>query len=111
MTTKTNKIHAAISPDLDTRTAMVKQIIVDLGFARTRSDAAKLLRDNPYDADYANAYFLFAANYNLRDSIITTQKLYEMAARGFAVVVGMKKLQPELEILCTAHFPEDFTRL
>ncbi len=90
---------------------MIKQIIVDIGFARTPSDAAKLIRDTPYDVDFANAYFVFADIYNFRDSNITTQHLYEMAARGFAVVVGVKKLPPEHEFLCTAFYPENFPRL
>lgn len=108
---KTNKIHVAVSPDNDIRAAMMKQIIVDLGFARTPSDAAKLIRDTPYGIDFANAYFVFADIYNFRDSNITTQHLYEMAARGFAVVVGVKKLPAEHEFLCTAFYPEDFPRL
>ena len=108
---KTHKIHVAISPDPEVRAAMVRQIVVDLGFARTRTDAAKLIRATPYDTDWANAYFLFAETYNLRDSNITTQKMYELAARGFAVVIGVKKLPAVLEFLCTVHFPEDFNRL
>ena len=108
---KTNKIHVVISPDDTLRASMIRKLIVDMGFAITPSDAAKLIQANPYNLDFANAYFIFADLYNFRESNITTQRLYEMAARGFAVIVGVKKLPPEHEFLCTAYYPSDFTRL
>lgn len=108
---KTYKIHVAISPDDAIRSSMLKQIIVDMGFAQIPSDAAKLIQKTPYDIDYANAFFVFADIYNVRESIITTQKLYEMAAKGFCVVIGAKKLSPEHEFICNVYYPSDFTRL
>lgn len=108
---KTNKIHVAISADNAQRAAMIQKLIIGMGFASIPSDASKIIAPTPYDIDYANTYFVFADLYNFRDSNITTQKLYEMAARGFAVVIGVKKIPPEHEFLCTAYYPSDFTRL
>ncbi|MBD9177931.1 MAG: hypothetical protein EGP82_01945 [Odoribacter splanchnicus] len=108
---KENKIIVAVAADPDTRKAMLKRIIIDLGFAITPSDAGKLIKPTPHDINLSTAYFVFAELYAFKDSNITTQRLYELAARGFAVVIGTKKIPPEYEFLCTVYYAENFTRL
>lgn len=95
-----------ISPDADVRDRMLKRLVVRLGFAVTPTDAGKIIKKSVYDIDLSNAYFVIADLYNFRASPITTQRLYELAARGIAIVVGVKKLPPEFEFICTAFYPE-----
>jgi hypothetical protein len=97
---KQNKIIVALHHDEKTRAALLQRIAVNLGFARTPSDAAKIIRTSVHDIDLANAYFVIAGNYNFRESPITTQRLFEMAARGIAVFVSAKKLPKEFEPFC-----------
>ena len=111
MPKKHNKIIVAISPDERERKAMVGRITIELGFAITPADAAKIIRMTPQDYDLVNTYFVLAYSYNLRESPITTHRLYELAARGIAVVIGTKKLYPEHEFMCIPYYPSDFTRL
>lgn len=111
MPKKQNKIIVAISPDERERKAMVNRIAIDLGFAITPADAAKIIRMTPLDYDLVNTYFVLAYSYNLRESPITTHRLYELAARGIAVVIGTKKLYPEHEFMCNSYYPSDFMRL
>lgn len=108
---KENKIIVVVSADQDLRHIMLQHLAVELGFAQTRGDAGKLIRQSPHDYDLANCYFVLAANYNLRESPVTTQRLFELAARGLAVLVGCRRIPPEMEFLCTAYYPQDFTRL
>lgn len=49
----------------------------------------------------------FSGNYNFRGSVITTQRLYELAARGICVVVGVKSLPREYELISQVFYPDD----
>ena len=97
---KQNKIIVIAHYDEKKRAAMLQRVAVNLGFARTSSDAAKIIRQSVHDIDLSEAYFVLAGNYNFRESPITTQRLFELAARGIAVVVGTKKLPKEFEPFC-----------
>ncbi len=108
---KQNKIIVAIAPDEQTRAAMVKRIAISMGFAQTPGDAAKIIRKSPHDVNLDETYFVLAYNYNLKESPTTTLRLVAMAAKGIAVVVGVKRLPPEMEFLCESYYPSDFTRL
>jgi hypothetical protein len=108
---KVNKIIIAVSPDRNQRLAMLQRIAVDLGFAKTPGDAGKIIRQTPYDYDLANCYFVLAETYNLRESPITTQRLYELAVTGIAVIIGAKKIPTEMEFLCEIYLPHNFHRL
>ena len=101
---KQNKIIVAVHSDPEVRLKILKRLIVECGFALTPSDAAKLIRASVYDIDLTKAYFVIADNYNLRDSPNTRHRLYEMAARGFAVIIGIPKLQAEFEFICEAYY-------
>ena len=108
---KTNKIIAVVSPDRAQRQTMIQRVAVQLGFAKTPGDAAKIIRQTPYDYDLANCYFILAESYNLRESPATTQRLFELAATGMAIIVGMKKVPPEMEFLCDIYSPNNFHRI
>lgn len=108
---KENKIIVAVSSDDKERQSMIRRIAVNLGFALTAGDAAKIIKATPHDLDLVNAYFVLVSSYNLRESPITTHRLYELAARGIAVVIGIKKLYPEHEFICKPYYPSDFARL
>jgi hypothetical protein len=101
---KHNKIIVAVSSDDKKRAEILQRIVVKLGFARTSSDALKIIRADVHDIDLADAYFVIAGNHDLRESPITTQRLFELAARGIAVIIGAKKLPREFEPFCEAHF-------
>lgn len=103
---KQHKIIVAVSPSDRRREDLVRRIAVQLGFAKTPSDAAKIVRPSPHDFDLAQAYFVLAYTYNLSQSPITTQRLFELAARGIAVVVGVKRLPAAYEPFCAAYYPD-----
>jgi hypothetical protein len=101
---KKNKIIVAIHADDKLRAEMLRNIVVKMGFARTSSDAAKIIRPSVHDIDLSESYFVLAGDYNFRESPITTQRLFELAARGIAVVVSAKKLPKEFEPFCEACY-------
>ncbi|MDR1629939.1 MAG: hypothetical protein LBS36_06975 [Oscillospiraceae bacterium] len=101
---KQNKIIVAVHSDNKIRGEILQRLIVKLGFARTPSDAAKIIRASVHDIDLSEAYFVLAGNYNFRESPLTTQRLFELAARGIAVVVSAKKIPKEFEPFCEAHY-------
>lgn len=108
---KQNKIIVAVSPDAAVRASMLKQLAIRLGFALTKSDAAKIIHSDIYQIDLSLAYFVLCDNVNLRKSLLTIQRLYEMAARGIAVVIGCKSIPRELEFICEIFYPSDFDRI
>jgi hypothetical protein len=105
---KANKIIACVSGDTQSRRSMLCRLAVYHGFARTQGDAAKIIRATPFDFDLGLCYFVLAENYNLRESPATTQRLYELAARGLFVAIGTKRVPPELELICDIYNPNDF---
>jgi len=111
MPKKQRKIIACVSTDERERRSMIRQVLVDRGFARTPSDADKLIQLSAHDYDLVNAYFVAALSVNLRESPLTTHRLYELAAQGIAVIVGMKRLYKEHEFICEAFYSSDFMRL
>lgn len=108
---KENKIIIAVDADSVERAALIKRIVVELGFALTPSDAAKIIKQDIYSIDLSKAYFVICDNYSFRDSVITTQRLYELAARGIAVVIGVRNIPRNYEFICQAFHSSDFTRL
>lgn len=105
---KENKIMVVVDPDPGMRRTLIAKLAAQLGFARTTSDASKIIRSTPYEFDLMTSYFVLAHTYDFRKSNITTQRLYEMAARGMAVVVGVSRLPAEFEFCCQVFFKEDF---
>lgn len=101
---KQNKLIVAVHHDPVTRNRILKRLIVERGFALTPSDAGKLIKANVSDIDLTQAYFVIADNYKFRESPITQQRLYELAARGIAVILGTTKLQREYEFICEAYY-------
>lgn len=101
---KQNKIIVAVHPDEQVRRRIIQRILVKLSFANTPADASKLIRPTVHDIDLAECYYVCAATHNLRDSPITRQRLYELAARGMAVIIGVKRLQAEFEFICEAVY-------
>jgi hypothetical protein len=101
---KQNKLIVAVHQDPTTRNKILKRLIVERGFALTPSDAEKLIKPSIGDIDLAHAYFVIADNYKFRESPITQQRFYEMAARGIAVILGTIKLQREFEFMCEAYY-------
>ena len=67
----------------------------------------KIIRKDIYSFDLPTAYFILCSNYNFRGSVITTQRLYELAARGICVVVGVKSLPREYELISQVFYPDD----
>lgn len=107
MLKKECKIFAVISPDSLVREQMLSRLAVRLGFARVPSDARKIIASDIRGIDLSTAYFVLCANYNFRGATLTNQRLYEMAARGLCVAVGVRSLPREYEFICQAFYPED----
>lgn len=101
---KANKIIAIVASNPQARIKLIQRTLVSLGFALTQGDADKLIKSDVYDIDLLDAYYVCADNFNFRESPITTQRLYELAARGICVIVGVKRLQKEYEIICEAVY-------
>ena len=104
---KENKIMVIVAPSADDRELLISRLDVRLGFAKVPSDAKKIIRKDIYSVDLATAYFVLCSNYSFRSSIITTQRLYELAARGICVVVGVKSLPREYELISQVFYPDD----
>lgn len=105
---KQHKIIVCQSHSEQERQTMVAKTLVKHGFARTPSDAKKIIAFSPFDVDLPTAYFVAAQSYDFRSSANLTQRLYEMAARGFLVVVGVKRVPREMEFICDIHTIADF---
>lgn len=101
---KQNKIITVVSSNPRGRTRMIQRTLVRLNFALTPGDADKLIMQDIYEVDLTTAYYVCADNFNFRKSPITTQRLYEMAARGICVIVGVRRLQREFEFICEAIY-------
>lgn len=108
MIKKENKIYVIVTPDIKLREQLMARLAVQLGFAQIPSDALKILHRDIYSYNLATAYFIFCSNYNFRGASTTTQRLYEMAARGICIVVGVKSLPREFELISQVFYPEDF---
>lgn len=104
---KENKIFVVVASDAKLRRQIISKLAVRLGFAQIPSDAAKLIREDIYDVDLTSTYFVMCNNYNFRDSPSTNHRLYEMAARGLAVVVGVRSLPREYEFIAQIIYPEN----
>ena len=97
-----------VCKDIKERKRIMAQLLVKLGFARIPSDAAKLIQNDIYSVDLPTAYFAFVLDYSMRGTPTTNAKLFEMAARGIAIVVGANTLPREMEFCCEAFYPEHF---
>ena len=107
MIKKENKIYVIVSTDPHEREQPIARLAVRLNFARVPSDALKIISKEIYSIDLNTAYFVLCSNYNFRGSVITTQRLYELAARGICVVVGVKSLPREYEMMAQVFYPGD----
>lgn len=94
----------AVASDDKERRAIIRRLLVRLNFAAIPSDADKLIKKSVYDIDLSDAYYVCVENFNFRDSEITRHRLYEMAARGMAVIVGVRRLPREFEFICQAVY-------
>ena len=61
-----------------------------------------------FDVDLSTAWFVAAKTFNFRASANTTQRLFEMAVRGNLVLLGAKKIPPDMEFLCDIYTSADF---
>lgn len=104
---KENKIIVVVSPDTDERQQVIARLAVRLGFAKVPSDAIKIIRRDISSIDLSTVYFILCNSYNFRGSVVTTQRLYELAARGICVVVGVKSLPREYEMISQVIYPGD----
>lgn len=104
---KQYKIVVVVSTNKDERVTMLKKVIQKAKFARTLSDAGKLIESDIYNVSLPDAYFVAADNFDFRTSHSTNQRLYEMAARGLFVAVAVKKLPHEFDFICEPFYPSD----
>lgn len=107
MARKEYKIHVVIAASQDEREKLMAKLAVRFGFAKIPSDGGKLITRDIYSVDLSTAYFVMCSNYNFRGATITNQRLYELAARGILVVVGVRNLPREYEFICTAYYAND----
>ena len=99
------KIIVCLAEREEQRIEMIAKLLVEHHFARIKSDAKKIIRQSPYDIDLAGAYFVAASSFNFRTSANTAQRLFEMALRGNLILLGARKVPPEMEFLCEVYYP------
>lgn len=109
MIKKENKIMVVVASTPEERLSSVAKLAVRLKFASINSDAKKIVTRDISTIDLSTSYFVFCSNFNMRTSPSTTQKLIELAARGIAVIVGVKSIQREYEFISQIIYPEDLT--
>ncbi len=109
MLKKEHKILVVVSPEPAERKRLLSRLAVRLGFALIPSDAAKIISNDIYGIDLATAYFVFCSSYNFRGAVLTNQRLYEMAARGLCVAVGVRSIPREYEFICKVFYPGRFS--
>jgi hypothetical protein len=109
MMKKSNKIIVCLSQSEDDRYRMISRLLVNCGFARTPHEARKIIALTPFDIDLPGAYFVAAVNYNFRTSFHTTHRMYAMAISGNLVIVGAKRVPPEMEFMCEIYTTADFS--
>ena len=102
---KTNKIKVVVAPDMDERRTALAKLAIGARFALTISDAKKIIRSDLLTGDFCSAYFILCDQYSFRGSTYSTQKLFELAARGMFVAVGVKSLPREYQFLCDIFTP------
>ena len=107
MIRKENKIFVVVSPDVRERERMLARLAVEMGFARIISDGLKIVSASVHDINLSTAYFVMASSYNFRGAVVTNQRLYELAARGIYVAVGVRSLPREYEFMCRVYYPAD----
>lgn len=107
MIKKENKIFVIVAATPFEREQLIARLAVRLGFAQIPSDAAKIIKKDIYSIDLATAYFVLCSNYNFRGSAVTTQRLYELAAKGIGIVVGVRSLPREYEFIAQVFYPDD----
>ena len=100
---KRNKLIICVGTDDQERRRLIQRVAIKLGFALTPGDANKLIQNSPRDFDLSEAYFVIAHTYNLNESPHTTHQLYRLAVQGVAVIIGVKKLQPQYEQMCEVY--------
>lgn len=107
MVKKENKIIIVVSPDIAVREDLMSRLAVRFGFAKVPSDARKIICRDIYSVDLSLSYFVMCSSYNFRGAVITNQRLYELAARGICVMVGVKSLPREFEMISQVYYPGD----
>ena len=95
-----------VSPNPGERIKMLSAVAVQCGFAFIPSEGRKLIANSIDDIDIPSAYFVLADNYDFKVSDATNQRLFEMAARGIAIIVAVRKLPSVYEAFCTVYYPE-----
>lgn len=108
MSRKSNKIKVCVAPDGGVRKKMLAKLAVEHGFARIPSDAMKIIGEDIYSYNLHGAYFILCDNFSFRASYSMTQMLYELAARGIFVALGVKKVPQQYSFLCEEFYPEEF---
>lgn len=108
MIKKQNKIIVVVSPDADVRRKLIAKLAVRFGLATLPSDADKLIKPDIGNYDLPTVYLVTCLSYNFRGATTTNQRLYELAARGICIIVGVKSLPREYEIISEAYYPSDF---
>jgi hypothetical protein len=105
---KNNRLIVCLSSFEEDRVTMMAALLVRAGFARTPGDARKIIVPSPFDVDLPGAFFVAAKTCNLRSSPATTHRLFEMALRGNFVLLGVRKIPPEMEFMCEIYTIDDF---
>jgi len=105
---KPRKINVVFCSDPARRRMLTASLAVRLGFARTRSDARKIIvpvvDENVLATD---PYFVLADFLDFRHNPELVARLYQLAVGGIAVVVGTSYLPEKYRFLCEVWYESD----
>lgn len=90
------KITTVVSGNVSDRRNKLRKAVVDCGLAKVPSMAEHLIKESIDEVDFDNAYFVVVDNFRF-DQEYNIRRLYEMAAKGFAVIVGTKSVPAKYE--------------
>lgn len=109
---KPRKINVVFSSDPSRRRVLAAALAVRLGFARTRSDARKIIVP-VVDEDIlaSDPYFVLADFFDFRHNPELVPRLYSLANAGIAVVVGTSYLPEKYRFLCEVWYESDLIKI
>lgn len=101
-----NKIIVASALDKTLRDKLLCELLVDAGFAKISSDAAKIIKHKLDDCDLDKAFFIAVYDFKFTDSHVLTHRLLNMSLHGVPIFIGCKNIPNQYAPFCEIFYPE-----
>lgn len=93
---KPYKIITVVSANDAERRSMLRRAVIACGLAKVPSNAEHLIKESIDEVDYDGAYVVVVDNFRFNQEY-HIRRLYELAAKGLAVIVGTKAVPARYE--------------